>query len=76
MFDQATKHFQLAIEFNEENAQAHFRLGVRLYEQEEIKNAEEHLKKAISLDSQNAQALYLAMIFREDDDPNLAKKHF
>ena len=55
LFDQATKHFQLAIEFNEENAQAHFRLGVRLYEQEEIKNAEEHLKKAISLDSQNAQ---------------------
>ena len=46
----AKKHYWESIKYFTENALSHFRLGLILSKEGEIKEAEEHLKKAVSIE--------------------------
>ena len=73
----AEKHFELSIKFFKENAIAHYRLGVMMYNDEEFGKSLAHLKKSAEINPHHAESnFYIAMILRSDEDASLAKKAF
>jgi tetratricopeptide (TPR) repeat protein len=72
-FEDASTAFMRAIQLDRNNATAHFNYALLLFDIEKYKDAEEHLKRSLSLNTGSAEAqLILGMLYRRTGKSDLA----
>ena len=71
---EAKKHYELSIDFFNQNQPAHYRLGVMLYGEGNEESALSHFKTSIEINANHAEShYYTAMIMRVMKMPHLPR---